>query len=138
MRKMLFIAYRLSLIALLVALLPLPAASEQAPETIFVTKEYSFIPGEDGADPEIGHSLCGTRCNALSTDFLNILEPGGWRLVRTGQSRDLTVDLDNPFMKGRCVCTGSEYRVVKVPSATQRSQRKSSQTLLEAERGRQE
>ncbi|GAB4489411.1 MAG: hypothetical protein OHK006_21030 [Thermodesulfovibrionales bacterium] len=101
---------------------------------MFVTKDYRFLAGDDDADPDIGHALCGTRCNALSTDFLNILEPGGWRLVRTGEAKNLNVELNNPFMQGRCICTGTEYRVVKIPTVTQRSQRKRGQQLQEAER----
>lgn len=79
-------------------------------ERVFIVKDYRFLPGKNG-DEAAGLSLCGTRCNALSVDYLNYTEPGGWRLIKVADDRELIVDLNNPFMDGRCLCLADEYEV---------------------------
>jgi len=56
--------------------------------------------------------MCGTRCNAISVDYLNYTMPGGWRMLLVAGNRELTIDLDNPFMGGTCVCIADEYLIV--------------------------
>ena len=107
------------LLLIVIALsLPLAAAAQDvrqdmknAQERIFLVNEYRYDPGESTADPEIGHALCGTRCNALSSDYRNITDPGGWRLIKVGSNRELIVELNNPLISGRCVCIVDEYLV---------------------------
>ncbi|WP_281184324.1 hypothetical protein [Trichlorobacter lovleyi] len=104
----------LALLALFLLLAPaadLLAAAEDV--TIYIVSDYRYLPGKAKGDPVMGQSLCGTRCNALSTNYLNIVEPGGWRLIKVAGGRVLTVPLNNPFMGGDCVCVVDEY-VVKV------------------------
>jgi hypothetical protein len=88
-------------------------ATDNNKEIIYIVNEYRYEPGESGGDHDIGQALCGTRCNALSVDYLNYLKPPGWRIIRTASNKEVTVDLDNPFLDGRCICVADEY-VVKV------------------------
>jgi hypothetical protein len=87
------------------------AAEVTADERVYIVKDYRYVPGTPPGDLEIGQSLCGTRCNALSFDYLNVMEPGGWRVIKVASNVELTVELRNPFMKGTCVCLADEYLV---------------------------
>ena len=80
-------------------------------ERVFIVHEYRYEPGGTTENREIGLSLCGTRCNALSDRFANYIKTGGWRLIRTEHNKELAVDLDNPFLDGQCICVGDEYEV---------------------------
>lgn len=80
-------------------------------DKVYLVKDYRYQPGDSQGDPEIGQSLCGTRCNALSSDYLNFIEPGGWRMVRTASNQEVVLELKNPFMQGECVCLADEYLV---------------------------
>lgn len=82
-----------------------------AGQKLYIVTDYRYLPGKAKADPVMGQSLCGTRCNALSTNYLNIVEPGGWRLIKISDGRALTVPLNNPFMDGDCICVVDEYTV---------------------------
>lgn len=103
------------LLALLCLLaLPLAAQAAEPPEErVLIVKDYRYLPGVPAGDEQTGQSLCGSRCNALSFDYLNVLEPGGWRMIKVAADRELTVDLENPFMKGSCICIADEY-IVKI------------------------
>lgn len=96
---------------LLAMLLLLAVVAEGGEERIFLVKDYRYLPGPAG-EVATGQSLCGTRCNALSTDYLNYIEPGGWRLIKVAGDRELILELNNPFMDGRCVCVADEYQVL--------------------------
>ena len=102
---------------LLTVCLTLPAVAEdQAPEPeehVLVLKEYRYVAVPGGGDELTGFMLCKNRCHALSVDYLNYTTPGGWYLQRVADNKEVTVDLDNPFMKGQCVCVADEF-VVKV------------------------
>jgi len=105
-----------SLLMLFIAsLLPLSVHAQSAQgedHRVIIVKDYRYEPGEHvPANPEAGQSLCGTRCNALSADYLNYTEPGGWRLIKVVSDRELTVELNNPFMSGHCICIADEYEV---------------------------
>ena len=94
------------------------AANTGAPEgkqheNIFLVNAYRYEPGDSGGNVDIGQSLCGTRCNALSADYENYLRPPGWRIIRIAKDKEVTVDLDNPFIGGHCICIADEY-IVKV------------------------
>jgi hypothetical protein len=98
--------------------LPLHAtAAEDAPAAqdemvrVFIVTEYRYDPCDSGGDPDIGQSLCGTRCNALSVDYLNYVMPGGWRMIKVAGGREMVVELNNPFMGGKCICIADEYQV---------------------------
>lgn len=100
------------LAALWLLTLPLAAlAGNPAAEHVYIVKDYRYLPGPPAGDSETGQSLCGSRCNALSFDYLNTSEPGGWRIIKVADDRELTVELNNPFMGGKCVCIADEYRV---------------------------
>ncbi len=112
------ISAQLSAISLLIAialLLVLTAAEaaqgQQTPEKVYLVNDYRYIPANTTDDKDIGLSLCGTRCNALSTDYLNITEVGGWQLMKGAVNRELTVELNSPFIKGQCICIADEYTV---------------------------
>ena len=96
------------LLAGMLSILMVAAAAGE--ERIFIVKDYRYLPGKTG-DATNGQSLCGTRCNALSTDYLNYTEPGGWRLIKVADDREVLLDLNNPFMDGQCVCVADEYEV---------------------------
>jgi len=104
---------------LLIPIVLLLAATAQAAdpqmlegEQVFIIQEYRYEPGDSGGDPDIGHALCGTRCNALSVDYRNFIDPGGWRFIRVADNREIPVSLNNPFIGGQCVCTADEYVVI--------------------------
>jgi len=106
------------ILALAAATLPsLAVAQDLEPEqkgdeTVFIVREYRYEPPKgETANLEIGQSLCGTRCNALSSRFEGYIKPRGWRLIKTVGDVEQAVDLDNPFLKGKCMCLGDEYRV---------------------------
>lgn len=97
---------------LLVSLLVTPALSSGgAEERFFIVREYRYDPGTTAGDPDFGMSLCATRCNALSEDYLNYTAPGGWRVIKVASGRKLTVELNNPFLGGHCICVADEYLV---------------------------
>ena len=87
-----------------------PAVQKQ-PENVFIVSEYRFEPAGEGKNSDVGQSLCGTRCNSMSVDYLNYTEPGGWRLIKVADNREVRVDLKNPFLAGTCVCVVDEYEV---------------------------
>ncbi|MBU0480058.1 MAG: hypothetical protein KKG47_03035 [Proteobacteria bacterium] len=89
-----------------------PAGQDET-EKVFIVSGYRYEPGGDVKQTDVGQSLCGTRCNALSVDYLNYTEPGGWRMIKVADKRELTVDLNNPFLAGECICVADEY-IVKV------------------------
>lgn len=105
------------ILLLLAALLhqPLAVLAEDSPaaEEVYVVKDYRYEPGGSGGDPDTGHALCATRCNALSFDYQDYLMPGGWELIKISTNRDMRIPLNNPFMEGDCICTVDDY-VVKV------------------------
>ncbi len=94
-------------------LLPFSAAAETGAEgdTVFLIKDYRYEAGSGSGDEVMGLSLCATRCNALSSDYLNFVEPGGWRMVKIAGDKEVILDLKNPYMDGRCICTVDEYAV---------------------------
>lgn len=99
---------------LMALILLLPSVRVQAAEAevqLYIVSDYRYevVPGK--GDPVIGQSLCGTRCNALSTNYLNIVEPGAWRLIKIATGYELSLPLNNPFMGGRCICVVDEYMV---------------------------
>ena len=101
---------------LLILLLPLAAAAEDmtqqgAEEKIYIVNEYRYVPARATDDREIGLSLCGTRCNALSTDHRNISEPMGWQMSRSATNKELVVELNSQFIGGHCICVADEYLV---------------------------
>lgn len=94
--------------------LPVAVAAANTEVRLYIVTDYRYVP-EKGkrSDPILGQSLCGTRCNAIATDYLNVVEPGGWRLIKVAANRELTVPLNNPFVGGQCVCITDEF-VVRV------------------------
>lgn len=103
---------KLPLFLLMALLLPAHAVlAESDGGKVFIVQQYSYEPGDTGGNREVGQSLCGTRCNALSGSLASYLKPGGWRLIRTKSNQEVNLELDYPFLKGRCVCVGDEYRV---------------------------
>lgn len=88
-----------------------PARNSQRLQKTFVVREYRYEPGSKNDDPVMGLSLCGPRCNGISESLANILKPGGWRLVKESENQEKRVSLDNPFMKGTCVCVGDIYSI---------------------------
>ena len=81
------------------------------PVTIFVTEKYAFDYQSNPEAPKIAQALCGTRCNALSGNYDSYKVPGGWRLIQIGMNVEKIVDLDSPFVHGKCICTGELYQV---------------------------
>ena len=96
-------------------LLPMSATAQEADisegQQMWIVNDYSYVPGSDQDDPVTGLSLCGTRCNAMTTDDRNILHSRGWRLIRVAQDKEVTVPLNNPFIGGHCICIADEYLV---------------------------
>ena len=115
--QLLVISFALS--ALCFLLFALTASAEDlnqgknTEDTIYIVHESRYKPAGAADDSDIGVALCGTQCNALSSNYLNITEAGGWQLIRVANNIELTVELDNPFIGGDCVCLADEYRVEK-------------------------
>lgn len=109
------LAFSLMASVLLLSLTVAASAQEQkqqeAPEKVYVVSDYRYVPANDTDDRDIGLSLCGTRCNALTTDYLNITDVGGWLLMKGAVNREVAVKLNNPFIKGQCICIADEYLV---------------------------
>ena len=82
-------------------------------EYVFVSKGYRYEPADAAEDADVGLFLCGTRCNALSVDYLNITTPGGWRMLRVAKDHEVPIDLQKMGIKGNCICIADQY-VVKV------------------------
>lgn len=102
---------RMLLVGLLLAV-PSTVLAVDAEVRLYLVSDFRYErAGSTKADPVMGQSLCGTRCNALTTDYLNVVEPGGWRLIKVAGNRELSVPLNNPFMGGRCICIVDEYMV---------------------------
>jgi len=106
------------LLGLIIGFLAIGAASADGDkgikgEHVFIVHDYRYEPGNSEGDPDTGQALCGTRCNALSVDYRNFIDPGGWRFIKIADNREVTLDLGNPFFGGQCVCTADEY-VVKI------------------------
>lgn len=76
---------------------------------IYLINDYRYEPGNSGGDPSLGHALCGIRCNALGSDYLNYAMDTGMRLTRVEADATLKVDLKNPFMGGDCVCIVDKF-----------------------------
>lgn len=99
-----------------ILLVALPAhAQKRTPErevTVFLVTEYAYLPGASGEHAEIGQSLCATRCNAFSSDYINYTEAGGWRMIKMATAEKIKVDPNNPFLDGQCLCTADRYKVV--------------------------
>lgn len=109
-------ALALIFLALATGWTPRSASADGAePEPLhkaFIVSDYRYEPPEgSSANLDIGLSLCGTRCNALSGDFASYLKPGGWRMVKTSGNIEVRVELNNPFLAGQCVCVGDEYKI---------------------------
>ena len=95
----------------LLAALAVPVLAE--PKTVFWVNEYAFDFAANPGAPEIARSICGTRCNALSETYNSFKMPGGWRLVKVHSNKRIVIDIDNPFVKGNCICIGDEYLVTQ-------------------------
>lgn len=77
----------------------------------WVVKDYRYVPGSAEDDANTGLSLCSTRCNAMTLDYRTVIDPGGYRLIRIAENRELKVDLNNPYIGGYCICVADEYQV---------------------------
>ncbi|NTV13108.1 MAG: hypothetical protein HGA96_04130 [Desulfobulbaceae bacterium] len=95
------------------------AAEPVAEKKAFMVTDYSYEPSRGATgNLDIGLSLCGTRCNALSGDFASYIKPGGWRLIKVASKVEIKVELNNPFLAGQCVCVGDEYKIDWYDQAT--------------------
>ena len=91
-----------------------PAGKPEAEvEYVYVSKDYRYTPADATEDADVGLFLCGTRCNALSVDYLNITTPGGWRMLRVAKDHEVLIDLTKMGINGNCICIADQY-VVKV------------------------
>ena len=108
------------LIAALLLLSASPASTENfdqnrqsTEEKIYLVNEYRYVPANETDDRDVGLSLCGTRCNALATDYRNITEPMGWQMMKGATNQELVVELNSQFIGGHCICVVDEYLVKK-------------------------
>jgi hypothetical protein len=99
------------IILLIIAFTPFQSAAE--PVTVFVVHHYSFDYATNPKAPEIANSLCGTRCNAMSSTLNSYMMAGGWRLVKSPGEKTITITIETPFIEGNCFCIGEEYVVTK-------------------------
>jgi hypothetical protein len=100
---------------------PALAAEPVVDKKAFMVNDYRYEPPEGAtANLDIGLSLCGTRCHALSENFASYIKPGGWRLIKIAGNVTIRVELNNPFLGGQCVCVGNEYKIDWYDAATYR------------------
>lgn len=102
---------RISGVLVLSILLSGFACAEEAKETFYIVNDYRYTPGESG-DALLGQSLCGSRCNALSSDYRNYTESGAWRMIRIAKDKEVKVDFNNLKVPGTCVCIADEFMIV--------------------------
>jgi hypothetical protein len=100
-------------------------------EIAYIVNDYRYDPAGSGGDPDTGHALCATRCNALSFDYADYVMADGREVKRVATDREITVPLDNPFMKGNCICAVDEYQIK--PNTRNRAKQES---LIEKPAGR--
>lgn len=102
-----------AVLILAVVLLGSPGLAADKPagegEIAYIVNGYRYDPAGSGGDPDTGHSLCGTRCNAISADSVDYMMGGGWEMRKLAADREIVIPLDNPFMKGNCICTVDEF-----------------------------
>lgn len=105
----------LAIALLALGLSVLPACGEEVKglpgEAAYIVNDYRYDPAGSGGDPDTGHALCATRCNALSFDYADYVMADGREVKRVAVDREITVPLDNPFMKGNCICSVDEYLI---------------------------
>jgi len=90
-----------------------PGGGASVPEEyISIVNSYKYEPGAGKGNSNNGQAVCGTRCNALSADYRNYLEPKGWRLKKIASNQALVVDLNIPSLKGKCTCYADKYEVI--------------------------
>jgi len=53
----------------------------------------------------------------MTTDYRNVIDPGGYRYIRVAENKELEVSIDNPFIGGHCICVADEY-VIRVNELT--------------------
>lgn len=98
------------LVILLLAPLPVFAADgAEKNANAYIVLDYRYDPAGSGGDPDTGHALCATRCNALSFDYADYVMADPREVQKIAAGSEVTFPLDNPFMKGNCVCTVDEY-----------------------------
>lgn len=109
---------KVALAVIVSALLVLPVAAAcaegidvQPGEKAYIVNDYRYDPGGSGGDADTGHALCATRCNALSFDYADYLMADAREVKKVAADREITVPLDNPFMKGNCICAVDEYLI---------------------------
>lgn len=109
----------LNILFALCLLVSVTASAQTVPETknqgekVYMVNDYRYVPASEADDKDTGLSLCGTRCNALSTDYLNVTEVGGWKMMKNALNQELRMELNSPFLKGHCICIVDEYLVSK-------------------------
>ncbi|MDX8411848.1 MAG: hypothetical protein R8K46_08295 [Mariprofundaceae bacterium] len=91
-------------------LAPAGATALEAKKEFFIVSQYHYEPGDLNETKETGLAICSTRCNGLSDNFANYIQPRGWRLVKTAGDQERVIE-SIPFLKGKCVCIGDEYRI---------------------------
>lgn len=103
----------LTIAATVLLLFAVPVAAEEGQtsegETAYIVLDYRYDPVGSGGDPDTGHALCATRCNALSFDYADYIMADPREVKKVAARRELTVPLDNPFLAGHCICTVDEY-----------------------------
>lgn len=75
----------------------------------YIVLDYRYDPLENSGSSETGHALCATRCNALSFDYADYIMADAREIKRIASGRELVIALDNPFLKGQCLCLVDEY-----------------------------
>lgn len=104
---------RLLFTALLLFAVPVFGAEEPGAggETRYIVNDYRYDPAGSGGNPDTGHALCASRCNALAFDYADYVMADAREVQRVAAGRDITLPLNNPFMQGNCICTVDEYRI---------------------------
>lgn len=95
-------------------LLPTIASAEEPRERFYIVNDYRYTAPDGGSEDALvlGQSLCGSRCNALSSDYRNYTESGAWRMIRIAKDKEVSIDFGNLKVPGTCICVADEFIVV--------------------------
>lgn len=95
-------------------------AGEVSPgDRFYIVSSYRYLPGGGDGDHLSGQSMCGARCNALSSDYRNYTATGAWRMIKIADDREVAIDFGSLDVPGQCICIADEY-VVKADELNNR------------------
>ncbi len=88
-----------------------PNVEREGTKRIFIAYEFSYDYEHNPDATPKAQAICGSRCNAMSDNLKSYMTPMGWRLIKVPGVQSRVIELDDPEIKGQCICRGDEYLV---------------------------